>query len=58
MLAAAQNARCAVVYSEDFNSGQRYGGLLVRTPPGTGRAEGLHVSSQRVSRLTVKGRHW
>ncbi len=32
ILTVAERANCSVVYSEDLNSGQRYGGVEVRNP--------------------------
>ena len=32
ILTVAERANCSVVYSEDLNSGQRYGGAEVRNP--------------------------
>ncbi len=32
ILSAAGRARCSVVYSEDLNAGQRYGGVEVKNP--------------------------
>ena len=32
ILASAEDAACAVVFSEDLNSGQRYGGVRVENP--------------------------
>ncbi|TVQ23054.1 MAG: PIN domain-containing protein [Spirochaetaceae bacterium] len=32
VLACAEDAACAVVFSEDLNSGQRYGGVRVQNP--------------------------
>ena len=32
ILAAANKAECTVVYTEDLNDGQRYGGVIARNP--------------------------
>jgi predicted nucleic acid-binding protein len=32
LIAAAEQARCTVLYTEDLNHGQRIGGLVVRNP--------------------------
>lgn len=32
IIAAAQELRCGVIYSEDLNDGQDYGGVVVRNP--------------------------
>lgn len=32
IIAAAQELRCEVIYSEDLNDGQDYGGVVVRNP--------------------------
>jgi predicted nucleic acid-binding protein len=32
IIAAAQELRCEIIYSEDLNDGQNYGGVVVRNP--------------------------
>jgi predicted nucleic acid-binding protein len=32
IIAAAQELRCEIIYSEDLNNGQNYGGVVVRNP--------------------------